>query len=114
MISICVYAYYYPHFTSAVDIGNAIRTSKRPVIWKGCDGNVLKVLTVYFYEKNYAVDNDTLLCFSEEVTSEMVIKLVNDHWRSGIEHIEYGDCIPRFEEVKDKREANIRVKFRST
>ena len=48
------------------------------------------------------------------MTSEMVIKLVNDHWRSGIEHIEYGDCIPRFEEVKDKREANIRVKFRST
>ena len=74
---------------------------------------MLKVLKVYFYEENYVVKGVPYKCFNDEVNSEMVITLVNKHWRDGIESIEHGDCIPTFEEEPDREKANIRVKFRS-
>ena len=61
---------------------------------------------MYFYDRwppwNY---------WDREVSSKLVIKLVNKHWRSNIKNIEHGDYIPQFVEVERPKEANIRVKF---
>ena len=75
-------------------------------IWKDTNGELLKTIKVYFFEKE-----TKWRCGKDIVEAEMVVGMVNTNWRKDYNRIRYGKLIPRFELVEEPEEANIRVKF---